>query len=64
MSETMPMKTGLFHDPAGGVLDSDRSVMAEFSGAKWPVWLRMLTIIGLSAAMWAAIIWALVSLFS
>lgn len=35
--------------------------MAEFSGAKWPVWLRMLTIIGLSAAMWAAIIWALVS---
>lgn len=60
----MTMKTGLLHDPAGGVLDSDRSLMTEFTGAKWPVWLRMLTIIVLSASMWAAIIWALVSLFS
>lgn len=60
----MPMKTGVFHDPSVGVLEADRSPMTDFSGTKWPVWLRMLTIIGLSAAMWSAIIWALFILFA
>lgn len=59
----MPMKTGAFTDPVAGALESDRSLMNEFSGEKLPVWLRLLTIIGLSAGLWGAIIWAFVSIF-
>lgn len=59
----MPMKTGTFTDPVEGVLQGDRSLMNEFSGEKLPVWLRLLTIVGLSAGLWGAIIWAFVLLF-
>lgn len=59
----MPMKTGAFTDPGTGVLESDRSLMNEFSGEKLPVWLRLLTIVGLSAGLWSAIIWAFVLIF-
>lgn len=59
----MPMKSGTFSDPVSGVLDGDRSLMNEFSGEKLPVWLRLLTIVGLSAGLWGAIIWAFVSIF-
>ncbi len=30
--------------------------MDDLSEGKWPVWLRLVTIIGLSAGLWAAII--------
>jgi hypothetical protein len=42
---------------------ADPVVMSDFSEGKWPVWLRLVTIIGLSTALWAAIIWAAVSVF-
>ena len=60
----MPIEPGAFADPVTGVLENDRSYMNEFSGDKLPVWLRLLTIVGLSAGLWGAIIWAFVSLFS
>ena len=31
---------------------------------KWPVWARLVTIVGLSAMLWAGIISAVVALFS
>jgi hypothetical protein len=37
--------------------------LEDYSEGKWPVWVRLLTIIGLSAGLWAAIIWAVVSIF-
>jgi len=61
--QIMPLKTGTFHDPATGVLDDHHSLMNEYSGEKWPVWLRLLTIVGLSAGLWTAIIWSFVSIF-
>ncbi len=42
---------------------ADRIVTSDYSEGKWPVWLRLLTIIGLSAGLWAVIIWAAVSIF-
>lgn len=42
---------------------ADRVVVSDCSDGKWPVWLRLVTIIGLSTALWAAIIWAAVSVF-
>ena len=38
-------------------------VTSDYSEGKWPVWLRLLTIIGLSEGLWAVIIWAAVSIF-
>lgn len=63
LSHMMQMKSGAFTDPVVGVLESDRSIMNEYSGEKLPVWMRLLTIVGLSAGLWGAIIWAFVSLF-
>ncbi|WP_291044313.1 hypothetical protein [Hyphomonas sp.] len=42
---------------------ADHAVMNDYSEGKWPVWLRLVTIIGLSAGLWAAIIWGAVSVF-
>ena len=42
---------------------ADRIVTSDYSEGKWPVWLRLLTIIGLSAGLWAVIIWTAVSIF-
>lgn len=42
---------------------ADYAVMTDQSEGKWPVWVRLVTIIGLSAGLWGAIIWAAVSLF-
>jgi hypothetical protein len=42
---------------------ADYALMNEYSDEKWPVWLRLVTIIGLSTGLWAAIIWAAVSIF-
>jgi hypothetical protein len=39
------------------------SRMDEYTEGKWPVWLRLVTIIGLSAGLWAAIIWAAAAIF-
>jgi len=30
---------------------------------KWPIWIRLITIVGLSAGLWGALIWATVALF-
>lgn len=43
---------------------ADHSLMEDYSDDKWPVWLRLVTIIGLSAGLWGAIIWAATALFS
>ena len=61
--QVMPMKSGAFTDPITGALESDRSRMNEYSGEKLPVWVRLLTIVGLSAGLWGAIIWAFISIF-
>ncbi len=42
---------------------ADYAVMSDYSEGKWPVWLRLVTIIGLSAGLWCALIWAAVALF-
>lgn len=42
---------------------ADRALMNEYSEGKWPVWVRLVTIVGLSAGLWGAIIWAAVALF-
>lgn len=62
-SHSMLTNTGAFNEPVGGALEGDHSVMNEFSTEKWPVWLRLLTIIGLSTGLWSAIIWAFVAIF-
>ncbi|WP_213268761.1 hypothetical protein [Hyphomonas sp.] len=62
-SQMMPMKTGAFTDPVSGVRENDSAILNEFSGQKLPVWLRLLTIVGLSAGLWGAIIWAFISIF-
>lgn len=40
------------------------SIDDAFDDERWPVWLRLVTIIGLSAGLWAAIIWAVVPIVS
>lgn len=42
---------------------ADYSRMNDYTEGKWPVWLRLVTIIGLSAGLWAAIIWAAMTAF-
>jgi hypothetical protein len=42
---------------------ADYAFMNDYSEGKWPVWVRLVTIIGLSAGLWGAIIWAAVALF-
>jgi hypothetical protein len=42
---------------------TDYRLMEEYNEGKWPVWVRLVTIIGLSTGLWAAIIWAAVSIF-
>ncbi len=59
----MLTSAGAFNDPVSGALEGDNPVMNEFSTEKWPVWLRLLTIVGLSAGLWSAIIWAAVAIF-
>jgi hypothetical protein len=41
----------------------DYALMEDFTEGKWPVWVRLVTIIGLSTGLWSAIIWAAVSIF-
>ncbi len=42
---------------------ADHALMDHYTEGKWPIWLRLVTIIGLSAGLWAAIIWAAISIF-
>ncbi|MBU4165218.1 MAG: hypothetical protein KKF36_13935 [Alphaproteobacteria bacterium] len=42
---------------------TDYALMNDYSEGKWPVWLRLITIIGLSAGLWGAIIWAAMTAF-
>jgi hypothetical protein len=62
-SHIMSVSHGRTLDPASGNLEGDLSLMAEFSGDKWPVWLRLITIVGLSAGLWSAIIWLVMAIF-
>ncbi len=41
----------------------DYSLTNDLGDGKWPVWLRLVTIIGLSAGLWGAIIWAAMTAF-
>ncbi len=42
---------------------ADQMLMSDYTEGKWPVWVRLITIVGLSAGLWGAIIWAAVALF-
>lgn len=46
----------VFMSQAGLPARADYAFMDDLSEGKWPVWLRLVTIIGLSAGLWAAII--------
>jgi hypothetical protein len=59
----IPVDSRVFHSQVGMSAVPDHAVMNDYSEGKWPVWLRLVTIIGLSAGLWAAIIWAAISIF-
>jgi len=42
---------------------ADHVLVDDYNDGKWPVWVRLVTIIGLSTGLWSAIIWAAVSIF-
>ena len=42
---------------------ADYMLMSDYTEGKWPVWVRLVTIVGLSAGLWGAIIWAAVAVF-
>jgi hypothetical protein len=58
-----PVDSRVFHSKVRMSAASDQALMNDYSEGKWPVWLRLVTIIGLSAGLWAAIIWAAISIF-
>lgn len=59
----IPVESRVFTSHVTPPSRTDFSFMDDFGEGKWPLWLRLLTIIGLSAGLWAAIIWAAVSIF-
>ncbi len=59
----MPVESRVFTSQVGMSRRAQYAVMSEYSEGKWPVWLRLVSIIGLSAGLWSALIWAAVSLF-
>ena len=56
----IPVEHRVFTSQAGLPARADYAFMDDLSEGKWPVWLRFVTIIGLSAGLWAAIISAVV----
>jgi hypothetical protein len=59
----IPADSHVFTSPVRIVPRTDYRLMEEYNEGKWPVWVRLVTIIGLSTGLWAAIIWAAVSIF-
>lgn len=59
----VPADSRVFASQATMPPRADPVVMNDYREGKWPVWLRLVTIIGLSAGLWAAIIWAAFSVF-
>lgn len=59
----IPADSRVFTSQARLPSRADRAVMNDPGEGKWPVWLRLVTIIGLSAGLWAAIIWGAISVF-
>lgn len=59
----LPVDSRVFATHARMPARSDYALMDDYSEGKWPVWVRLVTIIGLSAGLWSAIIWAAVSIF-
>ena len=53
-----------FEGPRGGAADTEFSYLMDYSDEKWPVWLRLVVIIGLSAALWTGIISIAVTIFT
>lgn len=42
---------------------NDYQLAHDLGDERWPVWLRLVTIIGLSSGLWGAIIWAAMTAF-
>lgn len=59
----IPLDIRVFCAQARMPAPADHAAVNDHSEGKWPVWLRLVTIIGLSAGLWAAIIWAAISVF-
>lgn len=59
----IPVESRVFTSQVRMSRRADYAFMSEYSEGKWPVWVRLLTIIGLSAGLWGAIIWVAVALF-
>lgn len=60
----IPVESRVFTSPVRMSGRTDYARMSEYTEGKWPVWVRLATIIGLSAGLWGAIIWAAVALFT
>jgi hypothetical protein len=54
----------LVEGPTGGATDAEFTHLTDYSDEKWPVWLRLIVIIGLSAALWTGIISIAVTIFT
>lgn len=59
----LSVENRVFASPVRMSARADYSLMNDYTEGKWPVWLRLVTIIGLSAGLWAAIIWAAMTAF-
>jgi hypothetical protein len=59
----IPADTRVFNSQVRMPPRADQVAMNDYSDGKWPVWLRLVTIIGLSAGLWAVIIWIAISIF-
>lgn len=60
----IPVESRVFTSQVRMSRRAGHALMSEYTDGKWPVWVRLITIIGLSAGLWAAIIWAAIVLFS
>lgn len=59
----IPADSRLFTPQTSMPLRADRAAAHDQIDGKWPVWLRLATIVGLSAGLWTTIIWGAVSVF-
>jgi hypothetical protein len=59
----IPAKKRVFAPNVRNSSRADFAFMNDFSEEKWPVWLRLVIIIGLSTGLWATILWTAAALF-
>lgn len=59
----LPVDSRVFTSQVSTAPRPDYTLMEDITDGKWPVWVRLVTIIGLSTGLWSAIIWAAVSIF-